>query len=383
MTKQTRVTAARWRDRPPARATLEDRAAALMQAVLPPGEPDDAVLARVGRRLLGEHRQPLRAHLVFRLALAALALVAGGASVKAYEWVRQATWPVRRTAPPAPQARARTVPSRQTAKTAPVEAAQPPNPSADHAAAEASPPAPRTVAPRSLSAEKPAPATRATPANHEPADGPPPIAPPVLPAAALEPAGPPGVASSGWPRPAPVATPAAVTDEITALDRAMAVLRHERNAEAALAALDDYLRRYPNGFLQREALSGKVDALLMLRRPDQALAALETFPFDNHRRSVELQVIRGELRARKDCTRAITDFDAALGRGPDAALLERILYGRAGCRVRTGDQRGAAADLQRYVERFPEGDHASWARRWLESNDHPPGTLGSVRSGHP
>jgi tetratricopeptide (TPR) repeat protein len=163
----------------------------------------------------------------------------------------------------------------------------------------------------------------------------------------------------------------------------MSLLRRDRNAEAALSALDDYLRRYPDGFLQREALSGKVDALLLLHRSDQALAALETFPFDHHRRSLELLVIRAELRARKDCASALADFDDALGRGPDAALLERILCGRGSCRARTGDQQGAASDFRRYVERFPDGSHASWARRWLESKDRPAGTSGSARSGHP
>jgi TolA-binding protein len=115
-----------------------------------------------------------------------------------------------------------------------------------------------------------------------------------------------------------------------------------------------------------------VDALLLLRRPDAALAALETFPFDNHRRSLELLVIRGELRARKDCTRAMADFDDVLGRSPDGALLERLLYGRGACRAKSGDLRGAASDFRRYVESFPEGSHASWARRWLENNNKLP-----------
>lgn len=371
MTKQTQAPTARWRERLPGKATLEDRAAALMRAALPPGEPDDAALARIERRLLGERRQPLRSHLAFRLALAALAVVAGGASVKAYEWVRQVAWPVRGTAPPAQpgNVRARTMPNRPRAKAAPVEAARQPLPSEDHPALEASPPAPGPVAPLSLSTTKPASATRTALAGHEPSVAPPALAPPAAWERALEPAGPPAVAASGWQRPAPAAVPAPATDEITALDRAMALLRRERNAEAALAALDDYLRRYPNGFLQREALSGKVDALLLLRRPEQALAALEAFPFDNHRRSLELQVIRGELRARRDCPSAIKDFNDAQGRGPDAALLERILYGRGACRANTGDRHGAVSDLRRYVERFPEGSHAGWARRWLESND--------------
>ena len=117
-----------------------------------------------------------------------------------------------------------------------------------------------------------------------------------------------------------------------------------------------------------EARVAQVDALLMLDRADEALRALEALPLDANRRSTELQLIRGELRARADCRRAEADFTAVLARIRTAALEERALYGRAACRTTLGNPHGAADDLRRYLDRFPDGAHADWARRWLENN---------------
>ena len=119
--------------------------------------------------------------------------------------------------------------------------------------------------------------------------------------------------------------------------------------------------------LAPEARVARVDALLTLDRADDALRALEQLPLDAHRRSTELQLIRGELRARTDCDRGEADFTAVLARVRTAALEERALYGRAACRAKRGNVNGAADDLRRYVERFPHGAHADWARRWLEN----------------
>lgn len=160
---------------------------------------------------------------------------------------------------------------------------------------------------------------------------------------------------------------ASVSDEVHALDRALALLRREHDGGAALLALDAYLARYPHGLLSREAHFARVDALLLLGRSDQALAALEALPLDRGARSTELQVIRGELRARRNCASANADFSAALAQSPTPALLERILYGRGVCRSKLGNVSGAASDLQRYLDRFPNGVHARSARLWLQS----------------
>jgi hypothetical protein len=171
------------------------------------------------------------------------------------------------------------------------------------------------------------------------------------------------------PAPAPTvqAAPSPASDEIQVLDRALVLLRRDRNATAALAALEVYFGRFPHGLLNREAQLARVDALLLLGRSEDVLAALELLPLDHGRRSTELQIIRGELRARSDCARAEADFSAALSHSPDARLLERILYGRGGCRIKLGNRHGAASDLQRYLERFSTGAHADWARAWLST----------------
>jgi TolA-binding protein len=155
---------------------------------------------------------------------------------------------------------------------------------------------------------------------------------------------------------------------VQALAQAVSLLRGKHDAPAALAALDDYLARFPVGALAPEARVARVDALLLLGREDEALGALEQLPLDAHRRSTELQLIRGELRARTDCGRAEADFTAVLARVQSGALEERALYGRAACRSTLGRTSGAADDLRQYVERFPTGTHAGWARRWLENN---------------
>ena len=189
--------------------------------------------------------------------------------------------------------------------------------------------------------------------------------PPAAQAAALPPATVPPVPEAN--PIAPAAPANGPTQEMRTLDEAIGLLRRHHNPAAALPLLDRYLARYPGGLLNREARLARVDALLMLERSREALAELETLPLDNGRRSAELQVVRGELRASQDCARAERDFTAALTRSPDAVLLERILYGRGVCRAKLGNRVGATEDLRRYLERFPGGAYAGSVRRWLDT----------------
>jgi hypothetical protein len=166
----------------------------------------------------------------------------------------------------------------------------------------------------------------------------------------------------------PAAAPApGPATEVQSLDEAIGLLRRHHQPAAALPLLDSYLHRYPRGILNQEAQLARVDALLMLERSQEALAALEVLPFDTGRRSAELQVVRGELRARLDCARAEDDFTAVLAHSPDAGLLERILYGRGVCRAKLGNRSGSVEDLHRYLERFPRGAYAGAVRRWLDT----------------
>jgi hypothetical protein len=371
-------------ERPPGGTESEDRAAVIIRGSLVPAEPDGLQLARIEQHLHGKGHGRPRARLVFRLAFAALFLIAGVASVKAYELARRAGWMGRESITEVPAKEATRSPkvkrTTKAAVSAPSQgstAGEPVAPVLEPVLVEPEVPVPNpTVVPAASSKET---SSKRLHSNAH-------VAQQAVMLQTLKP-----VTTEAWKKgsgteppamnvgeasrtsvPIIVAspTPATKSNEIVALDRAMGLLRRDRNALAALAALDTYLVRYPNGVLDREARLARVDALLMLKRSDEALAALETLPLDHRRRSTELQVIRGELRARTDCGRAEADFSVALTHSPDAVLLERILYGRAACRVKRGDRMGATSDLQHYLERFPDGTHAAWARQWLSTTNN-------------
>ena len=324
----------RLRDRPRGGEAAEDRAAALIRGALVPGEPDELLLARIGQR----SRRRSRSSLVPRLAFTTLFLVVGVATVLA---ARRVGWldrilPALSPAPePAPLRAHRPRHPAKVASAAPAAVTDVTAPEAPEAnEAVAPPPGPTPAVP---AAEDPRPRRQAHVSRR--------------------------VASIASPE-APAPT---LSQEVRAFDQAIGLLRRDRNAGAALSALDAFLAGYPQGVLSREARLARVDALLMLQRLDEAQTALETLPLDSHRRETELQVIRGELRARSNCARAEEDYSAVLARSADAALVERALYGRGACRAKRGDGAGAAEDLRRYLERFPNGAHAAWARQWLES----------------
>ena len=366
----------RFRDRDQSGSLPEDRAGGLIRGALVPAEPDAIQLARIERNLHARSSVGGRSPRILRLGLAALFLVVGAATVKAYELARDAGWLHRDrgeiSPPDTPHA---TKPNRRSMKTtAPAHtpratdlegtapAIQPPpatpekRPSlndADNAAIETARKPTRPVRRAALTEVLgKAATTTPDPWQRQQAIVPPAAPPPIAVKAPVLPASQPAASAS---------------DEIRGLDQAIGLLRRDRNAAAALAAFNSYLERYPHGVLNREARAARIDALLMLERTNEALAALETLPLDSGRRSTELQVMRGELRARNDCAGAERDFGTALSHTPDAGLLERIWYGRGVCRWKLGNRAGAADDFRRYIERFPDGAHAAWARRWLET----------------
>jgi tetratricopeptide (TPR) repeat protein len=156
------------------------------------------------------------------------------------------------------------------------------------------------------------------------------------------------------------------------MGEALRLLRRERAPERALERLDTYLSRFPEGQLRLEARLARLDALLALGRRPAALVALEELPGDQVARRPGLRLLRGELLAGAGrCTRALADFDAVLQRraatGPALTRNhhERALYGRASCRSTLGQTDAARADLQAYLERFPDGTFAPAVRRAL------------------
>ena len=147
------------------------------------------------------------------------------------------------------------------------------------------------------------------------------------------------------------------------LGGALAALRQHHDGAAALASVNEYLGRFPSGTLLGEAQRARIDALLLLGRREEALHALDRLDLDPVGRGQELLLIRGELRARRDCADAIPDFNLVLGHSAPPQLAERALFGRAVCRQQEGRKTAARADALAYLERFPAGRFADAVRR--------------------
>lgn len=157
--------------------------------------------------------------------------------------------------------------------------------------------------------------------------------------------------------------------EARLLQQALAKLRGAHDARGALLALDEYRVRFPAGQLSLEADTARVDALLMLAKRAEALALLTALPVERLGRRRELQLLRAELTAERDCARALGDFDAVLASGGTDGLNERALYGRAACRFRAGSRQGALNDLRNYAERYPEGRFRAQVAATLASTE--------------
>ena len=157
----------------------------------------------------------------------------------------------------------------------------------------------------------------------------------------------------------------ALTEEAGLIRAALEQLRRAHAPAAALTLLDARDARFPGGALRLDAELVRVMALLALGREAEALSVLARDDLRDGPRRDELDVLRGELLAARDCRAAIAAFDGVLGRVAPSALAERALRARAVCRLRLGDRVAGAADLRAYLDRFPEGPLAPEARRRL------------------
>lgn len=175
----------------------------------------------------------------------------------------------------------------------------------------------------------------------------------------------------GLQRAAPLAEgapgPSGLLLESELLQKALEKLRRDHDGAAALRLLNEHGARFPSGVLALEAAVARIDALLLLGRRAEALEHLAGLPLARVGRRLELQLLRGELYAERDCRKALADFDAVLAAAPPP-LGERALYGRATCRLRSGDAAGGRADLDRYLKRFPDGRFAQQVRDRLASS---------------
>jgi len=140
---------------------------------------------------------------------------------------------------------------------------------------------------------------------------------------------------------------------------------------AALAALDDYARRFPHGYLSGEVLFSRLELLVKLGRSAEVLAASDELlaSASGKERALEIHFLRGNLYAHalSDPERAAREYAqaaASAGKvGDDAAFLAAVSLQSAGERAR------AQAAFQAYLAR-PAARHEAEARarlRTLES----------------
>jgi len=197
--------------------------------------------------------------------------------------------------------------------------------------------------------------------------GPPPSPMPVTEARASHP--PLAVRARAAPRPlraaneAPSAPPAAqLAEESQFVSRALVRLRQSRDSDGALAELDRYAQRFPAGILEHEALSLRVDALLVAGRPAEARTILARLTLASTGRDRELRLIRAELATDQDCAAALDDYRIVWNAHPEGRWGERALWGQAVCAARLGDEPRARVVLTRYLAQFPDGPHAGEAR---------------------
>ncbi|HZH04615.1 MAG TPA: tetratricopeptide repeat protein [Myxococcaceae bacterium] len=402
----------RWNQRHPAELGPERQAIELLHRVGQPEEVPPGLLLRARAGLRGKlaKRQRSRwAWLRFPVAVTvvvgaplALAAMSGirlpeqftRAVPEAMKWVEStvrrrppARAPSASAAPVLPQAE---VPPPLDLPTllpeAPLSEVPPRLPSGEVAPAPAAfqaPPAPRAPAkppartPVAQAAEAPvsAPAPEPPAATPVPAEDPSPIAEyipaPAVPSSAFDYPAPPAPPAPIFPSaPAPAGpAPSPLERESALISRALGALRQERNPRAALGSLDSYRRQFPRGLLSQEADLVRLDALLALGDRGEALVLLDRMSlrdFDGSVRGPELRVLRGEFLVEHGrCEEALPVFERTLREGRKDRLQERALYGRASCRVRSGDFAGGRADLESYLRQYPNGLFAAAARNAL------------------
>ena len=129
----------------------------------------------------------------------------------------------------------------------------------------------------------------------------------------------------------------------------------------------DYDARFEQGQLRQEADFARVEALLASGQALEALAVLERLeaqPALAGPSAARAQLIRAEtLLALERAAEALPLFQATAKQARVLDWQERALWGQAASELALSRRDQARATLQTYLARFPQGRHASDAKR--------------------
>lgn len=145
------------------------------------------------------------------------------------------------------------------------------------------------------------------------------------------------------------------------------ILERSGEAKEARRTFARFAQRYPKSALAGDATFRLCRMDLDGKRYDDALDCLASHRrrYGRSDRYADTLFLEGTIRmeVKRDCQAAMTLFDQALSVGAGDKT-EEIVYRRVACLRRQGDAKARAA-AQRYVERFPQGDHVDEVRGWL------------------
>jgi TolA-binding protein len=140
-------------------------------------------------------------------------------------------------------------------------------------------------------------------------------------------------------------------------------LSRSRDLNEAVQRYEHLLSTHPSGVFGQEARLDVIECAMQLGKWDKASYHIDVFldAYPGSERTAEVHFLRAEVARRgHDCAAAIPDYDAALS---SPRRVGDAMFFKAWCLLSHEKADEALPYLERYLERFPTGRHATEARK--------------------